>query len=970
MEVKAWLGSSLAALRRPSTVALIGAGLVVATLVADATDTEGPLGPAGVYFTLVMAISLTAGAGAGLLTMVLAAVLMLFLFVGDAWSLDVAEPSEGIDLLAFVAISSVLTLTLGRLHEARSATAAALAQVDAMVRHAPVGMAFVDRDLRFLEINDALASLNRRTVADLVGTSVADLADFDTIALVRRVLETGRAELDIPYTSDDVHTRAGFYPVRGRDGTISGVGIIVRETTAEHERDVLFERVTRLQELTTALAATSTVDEVVSTSVRSLQLAVDARAVSFTILVDETVSIVGSVGYSEEITSRWCDFPLREDVPLAEAIRTDEVVACGNHDETLARYPHLRSSVVWGDSNAIAAIPLRGDGGPFGAVGISFFDERAFTEGDIAFLVAAATQCATAYQRAAAFEAERSARRAAEAASNRLRFLSESTKVLAQSLDPDTLLQRLADLAAPTLSDWCAVHLVQGDVAVPVAMASASADATAMVREMSERHPIPLDAPAGLGAVVRTGQPIVLRSVTLDAVRASTDQDELIELLSRLTSIAIVPMSFQGVVLGTVTLSNTTDRELTDEDVRLARELATRAGQAVANAQLYQERARVASTLQASLLPPSPTLIPGVDVATRFVPVADGLDVGGDFYDVFRLGTVDRPAPTWALVIGDVRGKGADAAAITGIARATVRAAALDETSPAAMLQRLNQVLLATAEDDRFASETGEPRFCTACVVTITPRPGGADLVVASGGHPLPYVRRADRTVDAVGANGGLIGVFPSPDIKDVNVALGAGDSLVLYTDGITERHEGRVFFDESGLVQVLTEVDDDADAIAIATWLEDQARGFVDATPRDDLAVLVARIPEAAEGGVIGRRFLPDDDTAAALARQFVADAVAALSPADRETAVLLASELVTNALLHGAPPVHLEVRETDDVIRISVTDEHPDIPTMRPMSQEDEHGRGLLLVEALSARWGVDARPPGKSVWFELSR
>jgi hypothetical protein len=226
-------------------------------------------------------------------------------------------------------------------------------------------------------------------------------------------------------------------------------------------------------------------------------------------------------------------------------------------------------------------------------------------------------------------------------------------------------MQRLAELAVPTLSDWCAVHIVEDGFAQPVAMASEDPNATAMVRDLSERHPVPIDAPAGLGAVVRTGQPIVLRSVTMDAVRASTDESEVVDLLSRLRAIAILPMTYQGKVVGTVTLSNTTDRELTDADVQLATELAARAAQAVTNARLYTERTKVAETLQASLMPPSTPIIPGVDVATRFVAVADGLDVGGDFYDVFDTGG------DWAMVIGDVCGKGPEAAAVTAIARST-----------------------------------------------------------------------------------------------------------------------------------------------------------------------------------------------------------------------------------------------------------------------------------------------------------
>ena len=842
-------------------------------------------------------------------------------------------------------------------------------QVEALVRNAPVGIGFVDRDLRFLEINETLAAMNGRSVAETIGRHVDEIArTAEPPQMIREVLRTGESRLDVPVATPDRHLMAGYYPVRGGDGSISGVGILVREVTAEHERDLLVDRLTRLQGLTAELAVAGSVEEVVDAAVRTLQHAVGARAASFCRIDGETVRIEGSIGYPPEVTERWCAFPLAEEVPLAESIRTGQPVLLGSRAELLARYPHLASSMVWGGSSAAAALPLRGESTVFGAIGISFDDDRTFDAALVSFLVAATTQCATAYERALAFESERGARQAAEAASRRLEYLSSATAILSTSLDPATTMQRLAELAAPALGDWCAVHLVEGDYAHPVAMASGDPEATATVRDLSERHPIPISAPAGLGAVVRTGEPVVLRSVSMEAVRASTQEGELVDLLSRLRAITIIPMSFQGRVLGTMTLSNTTDRELSDDDIALASELAARAAQAVTNARLYQDRARVASTLQASLLPTSPTIIPGVDVATRFVPAAEGVDVGGDFYDVFRLGTAEDLTPTWAIVIGDVRGKGADAAAITGIARATIRATALDERSPAAMLQRLNQVLLATANDQPDVIGASEPRFCTACVITVTPSAGGAELVVASGGHPLPYVVRSDGRLEEAGRHGGLIGVVPAPTIHDIRVHLASGDAIVLYPDGVTERHDGARFFDDVGLERVLAGCAGRT-ASEVARAVEEATRGFAATTLTDDVALVVARVPDPASIGTIDRRSLPEGDHAAAIARQFVARTLEQQGAGSLvETAVLLTSELVTNALLHGMPTVHVDVLEVADGFRIAVSDEHPLLPTPRQATRDDEHGRGLLLIEHLADRWGVDPSPPGKSVWFEL--
>lgn len=962
-------------------IAVTVGALVVGTALSEATDSTGPLGPAGVFFVMVLVVTALAGVQAGLATASLGGLILWVVFTDPRWSFHIAEPDALADLAAYAVVSSLLCFLLSRLIDAREQTHRALAHVDSMVQNSPVGMAFIDRDLRFVEINDALAAMNEQPAADLIGRRVDELAGISGTEipdLIRSVFETGVSRLDVPFagigrqSGRDVRVAAGYYPVRGADGTIDGVGIVVRETTAEHQRDLLFDRVSRLQDLAAALASAGAVEEVAAAAVRMIQLAVGARAASFCCLDDDDdddiVKVVGSIGYTEDVLEEFASFDRNAPVPLAEAIRTGEPVLCGTRAEALERFPDLADSMTLGDSRAIAALPLRGESAVLGAIGISFYDERTFDVDQSSFLVAIATQCATAYERAVAFEAERAARHSAEAANRRLAYLSEATAVLSQSLDPETTMQRLAELAVPTLGDWCAVHLVDGDFAVPVAMASENPEATAMVRALSDRNPVRIDAPAGLGAVIRTGEPVVVRRVTMDAVRASTDASEVVDLLSRLRSIAIVPMTFHGEVIGAVTLSNTTDRDLEDADVNLASELAARAAQAVTNARLYQERALVATTIQASLLPPSPAIIPGVDIATRFVSGAEGLDIGGDFYDVFRLGTIEQPAPTWAIVIGDVRGKGVDAAAISGIARATIRATALDETSPSAMLSRLNQVLLTAAHDDRFAVETGEPRFCTVCVVTVTPALGGADLVVAVGGHPLPYIVRGDGTVEVAGEAGGLIGVMPAPAISDTPMRLGPGDALVMFTDGVTERHAGRMYFDDEGLATVLGECSG-LDATLIAERVELASRGFVEEAPTDDLAIVVARVPPSG-ASVAARVELSSDEQAAAQGRRFVADTLAVLGITEVDIAVLLTSELVTNGLLHGTAPFLIEVVPSPDRVRVSVIDAHADLPFLRSTSPEGEHGRGLLLVDALAARWGVDAHPPGKAVWFEVRR
>lgn len=309
---------------------------------------------------------------------------------------------------------------------------------------------------------------------------------------------------------------------------------------------------------------------------------------------------------------------------------------------------------------------------------------------------------------------------------------------------------------------------------------------------------------------------------------------------------AILPLRSQNGSVGALSLVTGAGRLLHDADIQLAHQLAARAAIAIENARLFAERSRVARSLQASLLPPSLPSVPGLELGARYAPAGEGVEVGGDFYDAFAV-----DGGRWLLVVGDVRGKGVDAAAVTGLARHTIRAIALYETTPSAILAHLNRVLLA-AEADRVAAlqsfddtpwELTEPRFCTVALAVIEPGPAGADVVVCCGGHPLPMVARADGTVEQTGRAGSLLGAAADVDLHDVSVRLGPGESLICFTDGIVERHMGRAFFDETGIARVLADVGD-ADAATVAARIEHEARSLFDDSPHDDMAVLVARVP------------------------------------------------------------------------------------------------------------------------------
>ncbi len=295
-----------------------------------------------------------------------------------------------------------------------------------------------------------------------------------------------------------------------------------------------------------------------------------------------------------------------------------------------------------------------------------------------------------------------------------------------------------------------------------------------------------------------------------------------------------VPMVARSGTLGAMTfVTGPSGRRFDRRDLELAEELARRCGTAVENARLYGERAYIARTLQESLLPSELPEIPGIETAARFRPTGEGHDMGGDFYDLFSSG-----GRGWTVVMGDVCGKGPDAAAVTALARYTLRAAAMRERLPSRGLHVLNEALLRQRTDRRF---------CTVAYAYLESVDSGVRLGFASGGHPLPLLVRPDGEVRAVGAPGTLLGVVPDPSFEDRSVELAPGDALVFYTDGvIEERGDGGL--DEEELIEVLAACAGKG-ADAIAARVEEEAVRSQGGHPRDDIAVLVLRVADRPEG-------------------------------------------------------------------------------------------------------------------------
>ena len=360
--------------------------------------------------------------------------------------------------------------------------------------------------------------------------------------------------------------------------------------------------------------------------------------------------------------------------------------------------------------------------------------------------------------------------------------------------------------------------------------------------------------------VIAAGRDLLVRDVRLVAdsggelVGAGDVVPRAGDLVSRagdLVSWAGVPVRDEGGrVVGAICVADRRPRRWTARETGLLAELARTAARELAlladldSARRFAaEHEALARTLQESLLPPWLPQIPGMELASRYVAGGAGVDVLGDFFDVFP-----SVRDSWGVVVGDVCGKGVPAAKSTALARYTLRAEAHRESRPSLILSALNRALLDWPTED--------PRFLSAIYATVRPTPAGAAVQISSAGHPLGLVHRADGRVCEIGRPGGLLGLFPEPELFDSRANLRAGDSLVLFTDGITEarRPMDSDLFGDARLRAALAGVGDRS-AAQIADSLQQAARAFGGTPASDDTVVLVLKAvpwqePAAESGG------------------------------------------------------------------------------------------------------------------------
>jgi serine phosphatase RsbU (regulator of sigma subunit)/anti-sigma regulatory factor (Ser/Thr protein kinase) len=401
-------------------------------------------------------------------------------------------------------------------------------------------------------------------------------------------------------------------------------------------------------------------------------------------------------------------------------------------------------------------------------------------------------------------------------------YLAETSELLGQSLDVDLAVAVVPQVVVPRLGRWCAVHLVEPSGGLRLAaLTHADEDALPELRAVLDPDGspgLPVELRNRLGEVVRDGTSAVRFAVPTDGIA--------------------LPLRARGRTLGTLLVGRPPNRSHSPEDVVLAGDVARRAALAIHNAQSTGAHVAVSQALQQALLPRALPVVPGLDFAAEYLPASSGSDVGGDFYDVL---TVDPS--NWLVSIGDVCGKGARAAARTGLVRDVLRVLVRDDRSLPRAIERLNEVMI----------EAGDPlQFCTLAAAMVSRRRrgagggqgaarGGLDVELVLAGHVQPVLVRADGTAELIGTFGTAVGLVPRVHVSCTQHRMEPGDTLLVYTDGVTERRRGREQFGAQRLLTVAARAAG-RPAVQVVGAVREAVERFSAEPLDDDVALLAVR--------------------------------------------------------------------------------------------------------------------------------
>jgi serine phosphatase RsbU (regulator of sigma subunit)/ketosteroid isomerase-like protein len=454
----------------------------------------------------------------------------------------------------------------------------------------------------------------------------------------------------------------------------------------------------------------------------------------------------------------------------------------------------------------------------------------------------------------------------AKRAARRLAILDEVARVAEAGRSLEETLDAICAILVPELGDFCAIDVIEGETLRRAAVRVDGPDAAELEAKIATRKPVLQEEMASAASVQRQ-EPRFYEQLSTAEIREFAADDEDLELLVRMKvrSAVTVELRARGKATGVLSVGvSHSGRRFRAEDVSFASTLAGRVALALDNAGLFselerseRERAEIAETLQRGLLPPPLPYIPDWSLAAIYRPVGAENEIGGDFYDAFRV------AGGWMVVVGDVTGRGAKAAAVTAHARYTLRTAAALTGDPVIALRTLNRALLARAGG----------ALCSVAALAIDDGEPSVRLAVA--GHPPPLIAGAGAVKEAAQA-GPVLGAFPDGTWTVESARLGPGEVLVVITDGVTDASDGEERFGEPRLHAAL----DDVHGAPLATQKLEGALQQFTAGALDDDAAVIAISPASAVS-----------QTAPAEHRQLVERLFSAFNRRDSEEIVALCS-------------------------------------------------------------------------------
>jgi serine phosphatase RsbU (regulator of sigma subunit) len=604
---------------------------------------------------------------------------------------------------------------------------------------------------------------------------------------------------------------AGVISGRLRQSDIDRAEAIARERLAAN-------RLHRLQAITEVLAGAMTPEEVAKATITAAMAALRADAAGLTVRTDDdpdTLRVLAASTSDDGLFAGWRRHPI--DTPAAgpEIVRTGRPIFVEARRELLARFPIVEK--IEGDQRfgGFAGVPVALGSEVLGALSLGFHRDHMVPPEERGLLLSMAHQAAIALHRIRSGEDERRARATAEHAEDRLRKL----QAVSDAANAVSGLDQLVEKVLPVVRDAVVADGVSFLLLSDKRQELRYQGRVGVEEEEGDDTAIPLGAGAS-GRIAATGRSLVIGELT--------PEDVISRALRQRRSYVGVPVRVTGRVVGVLHASSRQPGAFHEDDADFLQSIADSLAVTIDRTRSFDQRDRMATALERALLPMSLPHVPGFEIATMYRPSRFGDEVGGDFYDVFGDGDV------WYLAIGDVCGKGPEAAAIMGMTRIALRSLAREDDSRPLpeVMELLNGFLL----DSELMGE----RFCTVCVARLELSDGRATVTTCLGGHPPPLLVGTDGSLGTVGTPGSLLGLFTEVSHHETRAELRRGDTIALFTDGVTElsvEHpdEGESML-RSALVAAATE-----DAAGIVKTIERtllEPRGEL----RDDAALVVAK--------------------------------------------------------------------------------------------------------------------------------